>query len=191
MFTALPSTMGEQIALDPFAGNVGGTLLRTAGELVDFVNEHDAHLLHALTGEIGDLVLVHELGGLVLDEMTPRRADLHLLAVRLLREQLAERALHLIAELFHAGHAQHTDGLRLFLHLELDLAVIKESLPEKLAQLLTGVLPAVAGGQKQIEQALLSGGFGTPLTFSASSARTRLMPISIRSRIMDSTSRPT
>ena len=152
---------GEQIALDPFAGNVGGTLLRTAGELVDFINEHDAHLLHALTGEIGDLVLVHELGGLVLDEMTPRRTDLHLLAVRLLREQLAERALHLIAELFHAGHAQHTDGLRLFLHLELDLAVIKESLPEKLAQLLTGVLPAVAGGQKQIEQALLSGGFGT------------------------------
>ena len=67
---------GEQVALDAFAGNVGGTLLRAAGELVDFVDKHDAHLLHALTGEIGDLVLVHELGGLVLDEMTPRRADL-------------------------------------------------------------------------------------------------------------------
>lgn len=65
---------GEQVALDAFAGNVGGTLLRAAGELVDFVDKHDAHLLHALTGEIGDLVLVHELGGLILDEMTPRRA---------------------------------------------------------------------------------------------------------------------
>ena len=95
--------------------------------------------------------------------MAPRRADLHLLAVRLLGEQLAERALHLIAELLHAGHAQHTDGLRLFLHLELDLAVIKEPLTEKLAQLLAGVLPAVAGGQKQIEQALLGSGFGAAL----------------------------
>ena len=55
--------------------------------------------------------------------------------MRLLGEQLAERALHLIAKLLHAGHAQHTDGLRLFLHLELDLAVIKEPLTEKLAQL--------------------------------------------------------
>lgn len=83
--------------------------------------------------------------------------------MRLLGEQLAERALHLIAELLHAGHAQHTDGLRLFLHLELDLAVIKEPLTEKLAQLLAGVLPAVAGGQKQIEQALLGSGFGAAL----------------------------
>ena len=65
-------TSGEQVALDAFAGNVGGTLLRAAGELVDFVDKHDAHLLHALTGEIGDLVLVHELGGLILDEMCIR-----------------------------------------------------------------------------------------------------------------------
>lgn len=54
-----------------------GTLLRTAGELVDFVNEHDAHLLHALTGEIGDLVSSTSLEVTLPDEMTPRRADLH------------------------------------------------------------------------------------------------------------------
>ena len=65
-----------------------------------------------------------------------------------------------IAELFHAGHAQHTDGLRLFLHLELDLAVIKDP-AGKLAQLSHGCSPCRRRRQKQIEQALLSGGFGT------------------------------
>ncbi len=156
---------GQKVALHALARDVGSAGLAVGrGDLVDLVDEDDAHLLGALLGEADYLLVVHQLGGLLLHEQLVGIPDLELAAGALGREGLAEEPLHLVAHVLHAGNGEDVDGRPGGLgDLHLDLAVVDHAQAVLLAQLLAGGL-ALGGAegirQKQVHEAGLGFGFG-------------------------------
>ena len=155
---------GQQVTLHAFARDVGRAVLGRAGDLVDLVDEDDAHLLHALASLVHQSFLIHQFAGFFLDQHVIGLADLHLAAATARREGLAEHVPHLVAHLFHAGDGEHVHALgRLLGHFDFHFAVVHEAKAELLAQFFAGIVavPAKGIGQQQIQQTGLRGSFGS------------------------------
>lgn len=145
---------GQKIALHALAGNVRGTLgRRAAGDLVDFVDKHDAALFHTLAGHVHDAFLIKKPVHALIEQDVPGRADFHALFLGAGRSDAPHHALHLAAQLFHARHGEHVDLRAVFLYLHFHLAVVKVAHAPLLAQLFAGGFIAAAG-QQQIQQSV-------------------------------------
>ena len=73
----------QDVALNAFATDVGSVAAFAARNLVDFVEEDDAGLLHALDGESAHLLHVDQLLLFFLCQRGPRLLDRHALLLRL------------------------------------------------------------------------------------------------------------
>src|ERR1035437_9410388 len=85
---------GQNVALHAFARNVRPVPAFASRDLVDFVEEDDARVLHALHGDARDLVHVDQTLLFFLDEVLERLADLHLPLLGALAEDVGQHVFH-------------------------------------------------------------------------------------------------
>ena len=129
---------GQDVALHALAGDVRAAGLRTAGDLVDLVDEKDAILLRLVNGLAGGLVHVDELADLFLLEDLARLDDRHLADLLFLGHQPAE---HIAEGYIRAGQRIGGRGV---LHLDFDDLTLQGTAHQFHAQafaLLFAILP--------------------------------------------------
>mmetsp|Transcript_30325 Transcript_30325/g.49418 ORF Transcript_30325/g.49418 Transcript_30325/m.49418 type:complete len:222 (-) Transcript_30325:14-679(-) len=151
----------QQVALHALAGHLGAALFLARRDLVDLVDEDDAHLLGLLQCGGTDLFLVDQLGGFLVDQQLHRLADLELAGLLLARADLAEQALELLGHVLHAGlvakgrqHLQAGLGRE---QVELDVLVVQLALAQLLAEVLARRVVRLGAGQQHVQDALLGG----------------------------------
>ena len=137
----------QQVALHPFAGDIGALAFGTPGDLVHFVEKDDAVLFHQLHRAGLDLFLVEQLGGLLIDQLLERVLNAHLALFGTLVAQVLKQALQLVGHLFHTGrrHDLHPD--RGGTQFDLDLLVVQIALAQFLAEFLPGAGFGLSGGR--------------------------------------------
>ena len=140
------------------AADVGADAFRAGADLVDFVEEHDAVLLHHVDGVLDEFVLVQKFVALFGNQDVVGIADRHAALGRLLAEGLAEDVVEIDHAHARAGHAGDVErghrgsaGVR---NLEFDFLVLQfpfaQLLPECLARAFRSVL-----AHERIEDAVL------------------------------------
>ena len=91
-----------RVALHALAGDVGAVPAFAAGDLVDFVDEDDAHLLGAIGSNAGDVIHVDQLVFLFLDQVVEGFRDGHFALFLLLAEEAGKHVLDVDVHLFDA-----------------------------------------------------------------------------------------
>jgi hypothetical protein len=154
----------QEVALHALARDVGAVHLAARRDLVHLVQEHDAVLLGGGQRLGLDVVLVQEPRGLLVGELLHRFGHGHLAQLLAARAHLLEHALDLARQLLHARRRHDLHLLRHHGDLDLDLAVVEDTLAQHLAEFLAR---SRVGGlevrevdlarrrQEHVEQALL------------------------------------
>ena len=138
----------QQIALHALARHVGARALAAlAGDLVDLVDEDDPVILDAVERLVHDVVHVHELFQLFVDQNAARLVQVYGAALFLLGNQILKhfaevdvRPLHSLGWLHHLQH-----GEALLLDLDLDVALLECPLFQLGAQLLARAAAPLVG----------------------------------------------
>ena len=203
----------QNVALHAFAGNVGPVAAFAPGDLVDLIKEDDAALLHPVYRDALHLVHIDQALLLFLDQVLHRLADLHLPLLGLLAEDVGQHVLDVDAHLLHALVGDDLERRHsLFADVEFHDALVELAFAQLLAKFFAGamlriaffrrgqlesrgrrVLGGDAGAAGSSRSSKRSSAFISALSAMSSSfsSRTMSMAISTRSRIIDSTSRPT
>ena len=102
----------QQVALNPFTGNVRAGALAALADLVDLVEEDDAVILDGGDGLLLQLFRVDQAGRFLFDQRLHGLLDLDLALLLLVLAQVLEQPLQLVGHLFHArrGHDFDTHG---------------------------------------------------------------------------------
>src|SRR5687768_6528531 len=143
---------GQQVALHALAGDVGALQLSAARDLVDLVDEDDAVLLDRGERLEADLLLVHELGGLLLGDEAQRLADAQLPALAPPAAHVREHALDLLRELLHPRRGEDLHGAAALRDVDLDLLVVELALAQHLAETLARGVGVVALDRRHARQ---------------------------------------
>ena len=132
---------GQDVALNPFPGDIGPVGLVAARDLVYLVEEDDPCLLHPVDRVVHDPVHIDELLRFLLDQVLVGLADLHLPSLRFLGKDVPEHVPKLHIHLLHAlGGKNLDDGKTALGHLYLDELVIELPIFEETPHLLSGQL---------------------------------------------------
>src|SRR5437667_235918 len=136
----------QQVALDALARDVGPRALAAlARDLVDLVDEDDAVILDAIERLVHDVIHVHQLLQLFVDQDAARLVHVHRAALFLLGYQLLNHFAEIDVRPFHAlrrlHHLQHWEAL--LLHLDLDIAFFELPIFQLGAKLLTRAAAAL------------------------------------------------
>ena len=81
---------GQDVALHAFAGDVGAVAAFASGDFVDFVEEDDAGIFHAIDGQAGDLVHIDQALLFFLNQIFEGLVDLHLPLFGALAEEVGQ-----------------------------------------------------------------------------------------------------
>ena len=135
----------QNVALHALARDVGTVAGFAAGDLVDFVDEDDAHLLGALGGDAGDVIHVDELVFFFLDQVVEGFGDGHFAFLFLLAEKAGEHVFNVDVHLLHAliGH-DFEGGHGAFADFDFHHALIEFAFAELGAQLVAGAFSLAA-----------------------------------------------
>src|SRR6185437_12950888 len=126
----------QNVALHAFAGNVGPMAAFAAGNLVNFVEEDDAGILHPLNGHAGDLVHINQALFLFLDEVIEGLTDFHLPLLSALAEDVGQHVLDVDVHLLDALVGDDFEGGKgFFADVEFDHAVVQAAFAQLLAEL--------------------------------------------------------
>ena len=132
---------GEQITLHTLPRHVGAASLTAfAGDLVDFVEEHDAHRFGTFQRIARDVVEVDELLEFLIEQNPTRLAHLHRAPLLLFGEHVAKplgHALHAFGRAGHHGTGHPRAALR---HLDLHLAAIELPVEQQRLELVARTL---------------------------------------------------
>jgi len=127
----------QQIPLNALARNIGPVLRVSADNLVDFVQENNARLLHAVQRGFGDLVHVNELLRLFGGDDLQGFRHFDVSSFLLLRHHVAQHVFQVEPHVFHAGGGKDLDhgaAARLG-NLQLHHAFVQLSVVQQFAQL--------------------------------------------------------
>ena len=159
----------QQVTLHAFAGHVGAADIAALGDLVDFVDEHDAVLLDRFQRLGLQLFIVDQAAGFFVAHQFQRFLDLELAALALAFAHVGKQALQLVGHFFHARRRGDIDAGD-FGDFDFDLFIIQLTFAQALAEQLTGVgilrrgvVVAEAHAwrrQQGVEDALFSSVFG-------------------------------
>ena len=135
----------QDVALHAFARDVRTVTGFAAGDLVDLIDEDDAHLFGALDGQPRDLLHVDQLVFFFLDQVIDGFGDRHLAALLLLAEQPREHVLDvdvhfldaLIGDDFKRGH-------RALANFHFHQALIEFAVPKLRAELFPRAVGLIA-----------------------------------------------
>ena len=125
---------GKNVALHAFARNVGAVTALASGNLVDFIQEDDAGVFHALDRDARDLVHIDQALLFFLDEILEGLTDLHLPFLGALAKDVGQHVFHVDVHLFHALVGDDLEsGHRFFADFQLDDALVEFALAQLLA----------------------------------------------------------
>ena len=148
----------QEIALHALARHVGAAAALTARNLVEFVEKHDAVLLHGLERLLHQCILIEQLVGFLGHERLVRL--LHgeptgfCLAAHLAENVADRNRAHLRAG--HAGDLEHRESAARLLYLNFDFLVVHLAIAQLAPERLLGGGTGGRPGQR-IDHALLSG----------------------------------
>jgi hypothetical protein len=152
----------QQVALHALAADIGTLAVGAGGDLVDFVEEHDAVLFDRFDGKLHHLVLVDQLVAFLGDQhavgIGNRRAPRLLPPAHCLAEHLVEID-HTDRRTGHAGQIEGRQTALPVLHLDLDFLVVELAAPQHFAELLARLGPGAVADQR-IDHALFGGKLG-------------------------------
>src|SRR6202041_2871818 len=131
---------GQQVALHAFARHVRAHGFLPAGDLVDFVDEHDAVLFGVLDGAQFHFFFIDHLGRFLIDQELQRLLDLEFAGTRASPAQILEHALQLLGHFLHArrSHDFYTD--RHGANFDFDLAIVQLAFAQHFAKALPRVV---------------------------------------------------
>src|ERR1700730_10934587 len=170
---------GQDVALHALAGDVGAMAAFAPGDLVDFINEDDAHLLGALGGDARHVIHVDELIFFILNQVIEGLGRGHLSFLLLLAEKAGKHVLDVDVHLLDALVRDDLErGHGALAHLDFDHALVEFAFPQLDTELVAGAVRfaarvfglGLAGRraihrngrrwEQQVEQALFSSLFG-------------------------------
>src|SRR5947207_4655920 len=132
---------GQNVALHAFAGDIRAVAGFAASDLIDFIDEDDAHLLGALHSHAGDLVHVEELVFFFLDQVFESVGDAHFAFFLLLAEHAGEHVLDIDVHLFDALVGDNFErGYGALADFEVDHALVELAFAQLEAQLFARAL---------------------------------------------------
>ena len=148
-----PFDKGQQIALHAFTADRTATHIGY-GDLVDFIEEHDAVGLRIGQSHPRHIVLIHPFFGFFVDQLVPGIGHLQLAP---LFRRAAKSLAHDVAEIDHpdiAAHAGqfHRHRRRIF-HLDFNLGVVHRVLHDPLTEAFAGRLAGIFT-DKRMQQAV-------------------------------------
>ena len=185
----------QDVALHAFAADVGTVAAFAAGDFVDFVQKDDAVAFHALERDARHLIHVDQLLLFFLHQVFEGFGHAHFALARALPKQPGHDILEIDVHLFDVAVGGDLERRPAFFDVDFHHAVVEFAGAQLLAQLLARALGAFARFRlrrhQQIEQPLFGLRSARSATSSSRSSRTMSMAMSTRSRIIDSTSRPT
>ena len=136
---------GEDVALYTFARDIGAVPAFAPGNLVDFVEKHDAGVFHAIDGGAGDLVHVDQALLLFLDQIFEGFVHLHLPLLAALPEYVGQHVLDVDVHLFDTLVRDDFEGREIaFPDLELHHSLVQFAFAQLLTQLFAGTRLRVA-----------------------------------------------
>ena len=160
----------QQIALHPFAGDIGADPLVPGGDLVDLVDEDDAVLLHGLDRRADHHLLVKKPVGFLGHQDGMALGDLHLAPPCLVAHHLAEDIVEIEHSHLGARHAGDVEGGQRtgagILKVQFHLAVIEIPAAQPVAHLVAGLLACLVADQG-VDDPFLGGQFGARLDLLA------------------------
>ncbi len=165
----------QQVALDAFTRHVRPGSVALAGDLVDLVDEDDAVVLDTVQRLVHDVVHVHQLLQLLVDQDAPRLRDLHRASLLLFRHHLLQHLGEVDVGPLHPLRRLHVLEQRegLLLHFPLHVAVFELAVAQLLAQLLARATPPL------LTFGVCLGHFGRDVAFGRDNEeRTRLSALS-------------
>src|SRR5580692_2884723 len=166
----------QQIALHAFARHVGADAAFARADLVDLVEEHDAVVLDHLDRFLGELIVVEQLVGFLVDQDIVGFVHIDAPALGAAAAELAENVAdrdraHLRAG--HAGDVEQRHAAAGGLYLDLDLLVVELARAQLFAERFLG-RGAGIGADQRIEHAVFGGLFGAgPNVLALALARQR------------------
>src|SRR4029077_2068019 len=126
-------------ALHALAGNVGTVATLASGDLVDFVQEDNAGILHAIDSHAGDLIHVDQALLFFLDEILEGFVDLHLPLLGALAEEVGKHVLDVDIHLLYALVGDDFERREIALaYVNFYRAVIQLAFAQLLAKFLAG-----------------------------------------------------
>src|ERR1700674_1252167 len=132
---------GQDVALYAFTGDVGAMAAFAPGDLVDFINEDDAHLLGALGGDARHVIHVDELIFFILNQVIEGLGDSHFSFFLLLAEKAGEHVLDVDVHLLDALVRDDLErGNGALAHLDFDHALIEFAFPKLGTELVAGAV---------------------------------------------------
>ena len=128
----------QQVTLHAFTGYVDAAGVAALGDLVDFIDEHDAVLLDRFQRLGLQLFIVDQAAGFLVTHQFQRFLDLDLAVFLFALAHVGEQALQLVGHFFHARWRGDVDAGH-FGDFDFDLLVIQLTFAQALAKQLAGV----------------------------------------------------
>jgi hypothetical protein len=126
----------QQVALHALARNIGPLRLLAAGDLVDFVQEHDAVLLR-IGQRLGlEVIVIDHARRLLVSEQPHCLRYGNAPGPLLAAANVLEHALDLLREFLHAGRAEDLHLARRGADLDVEFLVVERPFPQHFAEFL-------------------------------------------------------
>src|SRR5258706_13233266 len=137
---------GKNVSLYTFAGDIGAVAAFTSGDFVDFVQEHNAGILHAVDGRARNLLHVDEALFLFLNEIFKGFANLDLALFGALAEEVGQHFLDVNVHLLDALIGDDfKGGERFFADINLDHFFVELAFAELVGKVFAGAGLRVLG----------------------------------------------
>ena len=159
----------QQVTLYTFTGHIGAADIAALGNLVDFVDEHDAVLLNGFKGFGLEFFVIDQATGFFVTHHFQCFFDFQLAVLALAFAHVGKQALQLVGHFFHAWRRGNIDAGNVC-DFDFDFLVVQLAFTQAFAEQLTGVGVLRCGrfftkgtGRRQqgVEDALFGCIFGT------------------------------
>ena len=166
-----PLDQRQQVALHALARHIAAVGVAAGGDLVDFVEKHDAVLLDRFKRLLLGFLVVDQPPGLFLGQQLHGLAHLELAALAAALPEVLEHALQLLRQVFHSRRSEDFHAGADRRQLDLDFLVVELAFAQHLAETLArraflalrlgfGEADAARRRQQRVEDALLGGLLG-------------------------------
>src|SRR6185436_6985445 len=135
----------QNVALHPFAGDVGAVPAFAPSDLVDLIEEDDARILDPVDRHARDLVHVNEALLLFLNQVFKRLVDFHFPLLGTLAEDVRQHVFNVDVHLLYALIANDFEGREIaFAGFDFDDAIVELTLTQLLAKFLASARVRIA-----------------------------------------------